>query len=420
MISNKQKRRGRRDRESRRAEIATMAPTSTDLSAQEIVQAHITSMTKLSSTTVTAGQVEKLRDQLCRAARSVPTTAEARPNGLMLGHIHLVLDDATMATILSDATYTYQEVHPNLPAYDANAASNGNASQREQQVAEHRRKEEEKARDIGVKKGLLELMKYAAGDLMSEIEEDYVGLSNKSIQACLKHLESNVVVEMTGEEKITFKAAVFSNPWNPVNKLTSWTKEIDEKCKEMTLLGIKHNDDDKLDALVKQAADSDYFTASQLQDWDKKPEADKTWNAGKKYFAEQYHKQLQYSKKTARGAGYGGSLSAVDERDATEEKSQDTDQRDDFHLLFATILKDQDKRIEENQAKMEGLLADMAASIASNNRGGGGGSREKRGGANEKKWCPNCKRLVFHKPSKCLELDANASKRHSGWKSVVE
>jgi hypothetical protein len=50
------------------------------------------------------------------------------------------------------------------------------------------------------------------------------------------------------------------------------------------------------------------------------------------------------------------------------------------------------------------------------------------GGANEtagerrdkKKRCPHCKWMVYHKPEKCFELEANAAKRPAGWKSVKE
>ena len=35
------------------------------------------------------------------------------------------------------------------------------------------------------------------------------------------------------------------------------------------------------------------------------------------------------------------------------------------------------------------------------------------------KMCPNCKRVVYHKPDKCLELETNKEKRRDNWKSVL-
>ncbi len=36
----------------------------------------------------------------------------------------------------------------------------------------------------------------------------------------------------------------------------------------------------------------------------------------------------------------------------------------------------------------------------------------------KKKVCTNCRKLVFHKPQTCYELESNASKRYPGWKSI--
>jgi hypothetical protein len=37
-----------------------------------------------------------------------------------------------------------------------------------------------------------------------------------------------------------------------------------------------------------------------------------------------------------------------------------------------------------------------------------------------KKKCPNCGKLVFLKPTACLELETNAGKRWTGWKSCKD
>jgi hypothetical protein len=50
-----------------------------------------------------------------------------------------------------------------------------------------------------------------------------------------------------------------------------------------------------------------------------------------------------------------------------------------------------------------------------NGGGGRGTSRNK-----EKKRCPHCKWMVYHKQEKCFELEANAAKRPTGWKSIKE
>jgi hypothetical protein len=43
----------------------------------------------------------------------------------------------------------------------------------------------------------------------------------------------------------------------------------------------------------------------------------------------------------------------------------------------------------------------------------------KKGPTRRKKaLCPHCKAFVYHKPEKCLELEANKEKRWPGWKSI--
>ena len=46
-------------------------------------------------------------------------------------------------------------------------------------------------------------------------------------------------------------------------------------------------------------------------------------------------------------------------------------------------------------------------------------NRRKENATRRKKaQCPHCKAFVYHKPEKCLELEANKDKRWPGWKSI--
>jgi len=40
-------------------------------------------------------------------------------------------------------------------------------------------------------------------------------------------------------------------------------------------------------------------------------------------------------------------------------------------------------------------------------------------GGSEKKLCPNCNKVVVHKPDDCFELEKNAAKRPNGWRSSL-
>ena len=49
----------------------------------------------------------------------------------------------------------------------------------------------------------------------------------------------------------------------------------------------------------------------------------------------------------------------------------------------------------------------------------GRGGAPRNGAGRTKKECPNCKQEVWHTPTDCFELDANASKRPRNWISRV-
>ena len=66
-----------------------------------------------------------------------------------------------------------------------------------------------------------------------------------------------------------------------------------------------------------------------------------------------------------------------------------------------------------NLVKQLGQLAGSLAKLEPAKRGQ---PRGWDGEEKQRKYCKNCKRMVFHKPDRCLELERNADKRRKGWK----
>jgi hypothetical protein len=71
---------------------------------------------------------------------------------------------------------------------------------------------------------------------------------------------------------------------------------------------------------------------------------------------------------------------------------------------------------EQSQKQFKEMMEEFTKTLKSKdspnpqNNGAGGKSKTK-------KKCPHCLMEVYHKPEKCFELEANASKRPEGWKS---
>jgi hypothetical protein len=61
----------------------------------------------------------------------------------------------------------------------------------------------------------------------------------------------------------------------------------------------------------------------------------------------------------------------------------------------------------------QGKAADKSTATIPNSNTGQASNTMNR----KKKVCTNCRKLVYHKPQTCYELEANASKRYPEWKS---
>ena len=69
-----------------------------------------------------------------------------------------------------------------------------------------------------------------------------------------------------------------------------------------------------------------------------------------------------------------------------------------------------------NNTNLTEQIKVLASALDKKPSGTGGPKKEEK----VKKLCPNCKRVVFHKPDDCLELEKNKEKRRAGWKSVFD
>ena len=82
--------------------------------------------------------------------------------------------------------------------------------------------------------------------------------------------------------------------------------------------------------------------------------------------------------------------------------------------------------LSDANAKLVTKVENQAAELkkqqkANGGGGGGGGGGTAAGGAarNDGSYCTNCKRVTWHVPDNCFELEKNKSKRPAHWKSVL-
>jgi hypothetical protein len=176
--------------------------------------------------------------------------------------------------------------------------------------------------------------------------------------------------------------------------------------------------------------ESKIFTEDQMVAWENKTAAQQTWQALQDYFTEKWLERRQYSQATAKQSRFKDAALAAQETAAAEEEGEA------LAMMF-TLLQEQHRAqlnamATANQKAMDAMFERMNAIVAGNgprpdkeNLPPGGNMNPGTGNdtstiKRKKKKCPHCGKTVFHKAAECYELEANASKRWTGWKSVKE
>ncbi len=173
--------------------------------------------------------------------------------------------------------------------------------------------------------------------------------------------------------------------------------------------------------------ESEMFAEDQLILWDNQPDAQKTWQALQDYFTAKWLERRQFSQAMAKHSRFKDAALAAQELAAAEEEGEASAMM--FALLQEQHKTQMDALATANQRAMKVMFEKMNAIIGTqglladkeNNPPASNTPVNSNGGAKRaKKKCPNCGRLVFHKPTACLELETNAGKCWAGWKSCKD
>ena len=165
--------------------------------------------------------------------------------------------------------------------------------------------------------------------------------------------------------------------------------------------------------------------------WEKKGAADQTWENVKIYFTELYQSQTQYIKLLAKRSRFHESASNFKVRENTKEESEAT-------MMFAMMQEQHQEQLnamrennEESTKTANAAMAEMTKNMqimmatmpgmnkleAKNNIKTDIWTKEVKPWnkavyvKRDHKMCPSCKRVVYHKPKRCLELKINKGKR---------
>ena len=403
-----------------------MSTKSSQSGAYEMLASQKDAITKITGI-ITPESIDELENELGGAFTILKSTHFAQ--GQRYGHLAIVIPEAKYRVVITDPAWVYAA--PADPgAYAAAALAAGvSAAQRDQIVAQHKVEQRAYADYLGAQEAGKELLLYGVGDdALAPLKKQYINFGDETVQSMILHLRTKTAIKMTTSQKYEYKDAGYKTAWDPTTSISAYFTQLEKFKNSLADRGIATSVEEMTLAAGARMWESEMFTEEQLIAWDNQPDALKTWVALQDFFTAKWLERRQYSQATAKQSRFKDAALAAQELAAAEEEGEASAMM--FALLQEQHKSQMDAMAASNQKAMEAMFERMNAIIANNgnksadkensppssSNSGNSNSSTKR---NRKK-CPNCGKLVFHKPTACLELESNAGKRWAGWKSVKD
>lgn len=245
-----------------------------------------------------------------------------------------------------------------------------------------------------------------------------MGFNHHMPKAMLEHLRNNGGdldhVDVT--ELITKLQA----PWDGIEAPATFFARGDRIEKQLVKTGQSANPPLRLSfALAATEATGEYENT--LREWHAKGTRKTTFPNFRVYLQSEFSRKTKHHKTSAQSVGRGIVNSTNDTMNQVDEAAAAAFAIAEVANAMQTH---QNKQFKQMLEVMETLMHNNSTHQALSQPAlpsNPGGANETAGGRrNKKKHCPHCKWMVYHKPEKCFELEANAAKHPTGWKSVKE
>jgi hypothetical protein len=401
-----------------------MANKSSKNGAYEMLVAQKDQITKITGI-ITPEAVDALENEIGGAFTKLKSTHFAE--GQKYGFLATVIPQEKYRIVIGVPTWIY-DAPPNPGAYAAAALVAGvSAAQREQLVAQHKEEQTAYADYLGAQEAGKELLLYGVGeDALAPLKKQYINFGDATIHSMILHLREKTAIKMTTSQKFEYKAEGYGRPWDPTTSITAYFTALDKFRTSLADRGIFTSLEEMTMAAGARMWESEMFTEDQMVAWENKPAAAQTWQALQDYFTEKWLERRQYSQATAKHSRFKDAALAAQEQAAAEEEGEAS------AMMFALLQEQHKAQMEAmasaNQKAMELMMERMNALVAGAQKGqdkenappAGNNNHSTGGTKRSKKKCQHCGKHVFHKAADCYELEANASKRWAGWKSVKE
>ena len=392
----------------------------------------------------TTSTVNHLRQQLAKIAAAVKTTSWGRRHG----HLALVLNDAEYRTVTGNPDITIDRL-TTPPIVAAGLTNTTTLTNRASITGLHNLACQEFWKQEAVDALIVDKIVREAVDptYVEELEDDYVGYSGQMIKTIVQHLRTEWCIVTTLEKKQATQA--FHIQWDFTCHITKFARELDKQQKLCRDIGVPAAEATKIQHYVESMYASEMFDDKEMQAWEIKPSAEKTWAAAKTHFVAIYKSKEKFNaEREARSGGFESASSFFDTgsrasnnpphvpsninsalspanhhalleytnslegalETATEHAAAIT--LDNTTLLHK--LEAQQKTILDQQAKFLTLLSPPTTPRQQRNRSNGTPPSE---GRHPQRFCNSCKKDgVYHEDDECFALDKNKDKRPSWYK----
>ena len=241
-------------------------------------------------------------------------------------------------------------------------------------------------------------------------------------------------------------AAAFHIQWDLSSHITKFARELDKQQKLCRDIGVPAPDATKVQYYVKSMYSSDMFDSKEMQAWELKPSADKSWDSAKSHFVTLYKSKEKFNAECeACTGGYDsanafisagslgvsslGTLSPTDHQTILEYTNSLESALEHTQEHAAALTTTQDHRLKQLEAQQQELLSQTTkfmALLTSNQQNPTPGpttsgppcttQRNARSTtAKSPRYCNSCKKHnVYHEDDACYALEKNKDK-HPQW-----
>jgi hypothetical protein len=297
--------------------------------------------------------------------------------------------------------------------------------------------------------GVQRIIKCVEEQYVEELNKDYFGYANQTIKTLLNHLCTKWCKVMTKERTDAMEA--FYQAWVPsTTHVITFERQLTKQQKKCKTIHVIISEEAKTLHFVGQMYKSDYFTKEQMMKYEMQSNTDKVWTTTLQFFTNLYAQRKAYGNNRTANSGFdsaalvheyppnqsnctiASTTSDITTRNLYIEslkeslavaheyvaKEQAPAAVTDPTATLRAELKAQRKQFDLIMKQNAKLLTAMAKNGVSGGGGGGsGGNGGKSGGhggggrnCSPTALCPNCNKMVTHKPEDCYSLEANKLK----------